>query len=118
MRTLKQWGPIIAVLAIIGGFVYYLTDGDLGFLVRARTEVTVASQDDRTVELVSVLPRDAIPAIDDPEFLPASQSNYAPNELVIGVAIDGEARAYSIPYLSRHEIVNDSFGDTHISVTW
>ncbi|NUQ36668.1 MAG: DUF3179 domain-containing protein [Caldilineales bacterium] len=71
-------------------------------------------------KIVSLLPRDAIPAIFDPEFLSAADADaeYDPNELVIGVEIDGDARAYSIPYLSSREIVNDTVGGRRIAVTW
>lgn len=71
-------------------------------------------------EIVTLLPRDAIPAIDQPEFMPAAEADdwYEPDELVLGVAFDGEARAYSVPLLSRHEIVNDTVGGVKIAVTW
>ena len=71
-------------------------------------------------EIISVLPRDAIPAIFDPEFFSAAEADgiYAPDELVMGVVFDGDARAYSVPYLSRHEIVNDEVGGVKIAVTW
>jgi hypothetical protein len=72
------------------------------------------------LEIVTLLPRDGIPAIDNPEFLSAEQADeeYALGELVIGVNYDGDARAYSIPYLSNHEIVNDTVGGRKIAVTW
>jgi hypothetical protein len=72
------------------------------------------------LEIITLLPMDAIPAIDNPEFLSASEadSEYAPDELVIGVEFDGDARAYSVSYLSRHEIVNDTVGGVALSVTW
>ena len=72
------------------------------------------------LEIVTLLPRDGIPAIDNPEFLSAEEadSEYAPDELVIGVNYDGDARAYSIPFLSGHEIVNDTVGGRKIAVTW
>jgi hypothetical protein len=75
---------------------------------------------ERTLEMVSVLPRDAIPAVDDPQVLTAHEANtqYADDEMVIGVAFNGEARAYSIPYLSRHEVINDTVGGVKIAVTW
>ena len=71
-------------------------------------------------EMVTLLPRDAIPAIDDPQFLSAAEANdfYDPDELVIGVAFNGDARAYSVPFLSSHEIVNDTVGSVKIAVTW
>ena len=69
---------------------------------------------------MSLLPRDAIPAIDNPQFVDGTDAEtiYHPDELVLGVEIDGEARAYSIPFLSGHEIVNDEIGGVPIAVTW
>lgn len=83
-------------------------------------EATAAATALPEYELVTLLPRDAIPAIFDPEFLTAEEANseYDDNEFVIGVEIDGEARAYSVPYLSRREIVNDTVGGQPIAVTW
>jgi hypothetical protein len=70
--------------------------------------------------IVTLLPRDAIPAIDNPRFLSAAEADefYDPDELIIGVELDGDARAYSIPLLSSHEIVNDTVGGRKIAVTW
>ena len=42
----------------------------------------------------------------------------ASQELVIGVSIDGDTRAYPINVLSRHEIVNDVVGGTPLAVTY
>ena len=74
----------------------------------------------REFEIVTLLDFDAIKAIDDPEFLPADEvgDTYRPNEKVIGVSIDGDNRAYSVPMLSRHEVVNDTVGGVKIAVTW
>ena len=72
------------------------------------------------LEIVTLLPRDAIPAIDNPRFLSKEDADnfYDPDEFIIGVEFNGEARAYSVPFLSGHEIVNDTVGDVKISVTW
>lgn len=72
------------------------------------------------LEIVTLLPPDGIPAIDNPVFLPADEADqeYAPDEQVIGVVFNGEARAYSINLLSGHEIVNDEVGGIKIAVTW
>ena len=71
-------------------------------------------------EIVTLLPPDAIPAISDPSFVSAEEAGdqYDRDELVLGVEIDGDARAYSVPLLSRHEIVNDVVGGKPIAVTW
>lgn len=70
--------------------------------------------------IITVLPRDAIPAIDDPKFVSVSEADeqYQDNELILGVEFNGDARAYSVPLLSSHEIVNDTVGGVKIAVTW
>jgi hypothetical protein len=75
---------------------------------------------DREYEIITLLPFDAIPAINDPQFWSSSEADneYDPDELVLGVEFDGDARAYSVPLLSRHEIVNDTVGGRKIAVTW
>ena len=85
----------------------------------AVTEPDVAVKYDQ-YEIVTLLPRDGIPAIDDPQFYTTAEADefYAPDELIIGVEFDGDARAYSVPFLSSHEIVNDTVGGREIAVTW
>jgi hypothetical protein len=71
-------------------------------------------------DIITVLPRDAIPAIDDPQFISAAEADdhYRDDELILGVEFNGDARAYSVPLLSSHEIVNDTVGGVKIAVTW
>ena len=71
-------------------------------------------------EIRTVLGKDAIPAILDPRFLQgeAARAQMRPDELVVGVSIDGDRRAYSTAQLSRHEVVNDTVGGRPIAVTW
>lgn len=72
------------------------------------------------LEIITLLGYDAIPAILDPEFVDADIADIwmKPDEPVLGVSINGDNRAYSIPMLSRHEIVNDVVGGEPIAVTW
>lgn len=67
-----------------------------------------------------LLPRDGIRPIYENEvrFVPADEAPYSDEELVIGVKINGEARAYAIGPLNRREIVNDTVGGMPILVTW
>ena len=71
-------------------------------------------------DIETIIPRDAIPAIDEPRFWSADEADafYAPDERVIGVDLEGEQRAYSVPFLSGIEVVNDEMGGRPISVTW
>ncbi len=72
------------------------------------------------MDVVTVLEKDAIPAIRSPEFVDvdAAESWMNPDEPIISVEIDGDARAYPTAMLSRHEIVNDTVGGAPIAVTW
>lgn len=88
----------------------------------APTEEPVsATVPERDLDIVTLLPFDGIPAIDNPHFFPDLETAnmfYNDGELVLGVEIDGDARAYSVPLLSSHEIVNDVVGGKPIAVTW
>jgi hypothetical protein len=72
------------------------------------------------LEIITLLPPDAIQAIDNPQFLAAEEADqfYDPQEMVLGVSFNGDSRAYSAPFLSNHEIVNDTVGGVKIAVTW
>jgi hypothetical protein len=64
-------------------------------------------------------PRDGIPAIDEPIFVPVDEvSDLAPQEPVIVLEIDGDARAYPLRVLTWHEIVNDEIGGRPVAVTY
>ncbi len=77
------------------------------------------AQDLRPEDIVTVLPKDAIPAILSPSFEEGSKvSGLKGKDVVIGVEINGDSRAYPVPTLSRVEIVNDRVGDIPIAVTW
>ena len=64
-------------------------------------------------------PRDGIPSIDKPKFLAASDVDFLkPTDRVLGVEINGKARAYPIRILNWHEIVNDVHNGKPIAVTY
>lgn len=69
-------------------------------------------------EIIRVIGPDQIRSIDKPKFVPADEAEIDDDDWVIGVEIDGVARAYSTNILNRHEIVNDTFGEKKIAVTW
>jgi hypothetical protein len=69
-----------------------------------------------TVNVRQVIPRDAIPSVDDPTF--GTSYFGAPDDRVIVYdPDDGPPRAYPTRILDYHEIVNDE-ADRPIAVTW
>ena len=64
-------------------------------------------------------PKDGIPSIDRPKFKPAAEADHLkPTEPVIGLVINGDARAYPLGILIWHEIVNDTVGGVPVTVTY
>ena len=64
-------------------------------------------------------PKDGIPSIDDPKFVPVPEmTDLGETEPVIGLAIGGDARAYPLRILTWHEIVNDTVGGVPVAVTY
>lgn len=73
-------------------------------------------------ELVLATEVDAIPAIfaQDDLFVDvaAGDLEWESNEPVVGLEINGDARAYPVRLLSLHEIVNDVVGGEPVAITW
>ena len=65
-----------------------------------------------------ILSRGRIAAILVPRFVPAQEAEIRPDAWVLGVVIDGQARAFSLNLLNSHEIVNDTIGDTAYAAVW
>ncbi len=64
--------------------------------------------------------KNGIPSIDDPAFAGPETGDglLAPGDPVFGVRVDGDPRAYPQHILVRHEVVNDTFGDRGVAVTY
>jgi hypothetical protein len=64
-------------------------------------------------------PRDGIPAINEPRFIDALAARFLkPTDRVLGIVRNDVAKAYPVSILNWHEIVNDSFADEPIVVTY
>ncbi len=64
-------------------------------------------------------PKDGIPALMSPKYVSAGKASFLrKDDQVIGVIINGEARAYPLRIMSWHELVNDKVGDLAILVSW
>ena len=65
-----------------------------------------------------IIPRGQIAAVVSPRFVPAGEAKISDDAWVLGVEIDGQAHAYSLNLLNRHEVVNDQIGDTAFAAVW
>jgi hypothetical protein len=65
-------------------------------------------------------PKDGIPSIDNPKFVSVMDADkfLKDSELVLGLNINGDVRAYPLQILVWHEIVNDKVGGVPVAVTY
>ena len=62
---------------------------------------------------------DGIPALVNARMLPAAEADYiTPTELVFGVEINGDARAYPLRILDWHEMANDVVGGVPVALAY
>ena len=90
-----------------------IPDPDIGLPVAGSRELVVD-----ITQFRQLLPRDAIFPVYDPRFVPAEAASLATDALVIGVAINGESKAYPVGPLNFREMVNDTVGGVPVLVTW
>ena len=71
-------------------------------------------------KLVQACPvRDCIRSIDNPRFVTSDQAGFLnADDLILGVVIGGDVRAYPAKILDHHEIVNDTVGGKPIAITY
>lgn len=67
-------------------------------------------------------PADGIPSIDNPKFISVQETvdnkYLEDSDLVLGLNINGDIRAYPLQILVWHEIVNDKVGGVPVAVTY
>ena len=95
--------PLPAAVAVVGDGASSLERVDVRF-------------DER--RLRGELAFDDLTPLRDPASAPAAASRLHDETLVVGVALGGEAKAYPITVLARHEIVSDDVGGVPVLVTW
>lgn len=98
-------------LLLLGGFVAALT-------LPAGVNAQECTQSASLVN--SGIGKDAVPALSNPDFVTVGEGDliWRPSVRVLGVVINGEARAYPEPILWWHEIINDTLGGRRITVSY
>ncbi|MEM7401712.1 MAG: DUF3179 domain-containing protein [Pseudomonadota bacterium] len=63
--------------------------------------------------------KDGIPALTDPKLIPANEADYITDkELVFGISINGDTRAYPYRFMDWHEMLNDEIGGVAVSLAY
>lgn len=118
MFSRKVLAVAIIVAGIAAAAVVALAISSCG----APAKATERTQDEAIVPLEKVVsggpPRDGIPSIDNPRFTSAKDARLQDGDLVLGLGINGDVRAYPLRILVWHEIVNDVVGGEPVAVTY
>lgn len=82
----------------------------------------LSSVEDQT-ELASIqwggVPVGGIPELNDPERVVAAEADWmVDDEVVLGVTANGEAVAYPLRIVARHELANDTIGGERLSIVY
>lgn len=101
--------PLLLVFALVVGAASALSADRASY---NGFDVSNAALPPRSIE------RDGIPAIDRPRFVAASRSGLNDADRVLGLQLEGDARAYPVRILNWHEVVNDRFGSRPVAVTY
>ncbi len=80
----------------------------------------IFSEEDFDQHARRAAPRDAFPVLEDPELFPADEvgDRLDAEEPVIGVVLGGEATAWPISVMGRHELANATIGGVPAAVSW
>ena len=121
-------GALTALALLAGGLWYGLTSGPViqsAFANPAWWKMEWSKTDfsRHSVDYSEIMsggpPKDGIPSIDNPKFVHISEAKgLGEREPVIGLVINGDARAYPLRILMWHEIVNDTVGGVPVTVTF
>jgi hypothetical protein len=86
---------------------------------------TVSAQNENSIVPLDQIvsggpPPDGIPSIDHPKFTSVHEADkiLEDSELVLGLNINGDIRAYPLQILVWHEIVNDKVGGIPVAITY
>jgi len=119
VQRLKKALPDIFYLALIVGAFVFVGQRLFG----SPTSGWETDFDNTSIDMDEVMsggvPRDGIPPIDDPTFEKVKYvMDLLPQSPIISLEINGDARAYPLEVLTRHEIVNDEVGGIPVAVTY
>lgn len=65
------------------------------------------------------VPKDGIPSLFNPPVIPAAEANYlSDSDLVVGIVVNGQPRAYPHTILDWHEVVNEDFPDLPLTISF
>lgn len=110
----------ILVWGVAGLVVFALVAGIILILGPKESASNQPATSYNGVEIVPDLRKDSIPALTNPEYESGSNelSWLKDGDLVIGVNLNDDIRAYPVKIMSWHEIINDNIGGKNVLISY
>ncbi len=108
---------LLLALAITLGTAWFFPRLIFGYATATQPGLTPEERDVLS-RMYRVLGRDMIFPIYNPRFVLAGEAKVQADELVLGIEINGRAKAYPITVLASREMVNDELSGVPILATW
>ncbi len=125
LNGVGKGAALVAAFVMLTGFIPDVPKANAQSVMRWAWEWPKTDFKKTSIDFKDIIsggpPKDGIPSIDKPRFMAASKVNsqdLAPTEPVVGVIINGQARAYPLRILTWHEIVNDELAGVPITITY
>jgi len=106
-------------------FSYSNTNSPLSTSISSPTGALSAQKEEKSIVPLDQIvsggpPPDGIPSIDGPKFTSVKEADkiLENSDLVVGLNVNGDIRAYPLQILVWHEIVNDNVGGVPVAVTY
>jgi hypothetical protein len=126
---------LVVTLIIVGGLgigiistlllAYSSTNNPLSTSISRSTAALSAQEGEKNIVPLDQIvsggpPPDGIPSIDKPKFTSVQEASkiLEDSELLVGLNINGDIRAYPLQILVWHEIVNDNVGGVPVAITY
>jgi hypothetical protein len=115
---------VIIIVPIINSNPTSITIAAVDNTNSAAASVTAEEKEKSIVPLDQIVsggpPPDGIPSIDNPKFISVQEASkfLEDSELILGLNINGDIRAYPLQILVWHEVVNDEVGGVPVAVTY
>ncbi len=113
MGQKRNWPLMLAVGLGVAGAL-----GSWPRHVGSAPPALTAEEQEALAKMERLLGRDMIAPIYDPKFVTAAQATLRDDELILGVELNGEVKAYPITVLNGREMVNDTVGGVPILASW
>lgn len=108
---------IICVGFILAAFFLFQSYENITYAQRLDKVSAIGYSPDKVIS--GGPPKDGIPSIDNPQFIPISEVDYIKdNELVLALEYKGEIKVYPFQILVFHEIVNDIVAGDPLAITY